>query len=121
MELGAATPQLRAAVAALTLPTGYRTSFGGDVEQIAEAMGAVGSALLLAVIFGMLALAPNLRGGSGGKAPMAHALIGEPISSTAPTLLVVPVFLTYIDQFSRFARRFLPMAPDDAEHAQAQM
>ena len=221
VELGTVTPQLQAAVAALTLPTGYRTSFGGDVEQIAETMGAVGSALLLAVIFiylvlasqfgsflqpiaimgslplaligvmvgllvggstlnmfsaigfimlmglvvknaillvdnanqhvkegwnlyealveagstrfrpiimttlamifGMLPLALNLHGGSGENAPMAHAVIGGLISSTALTLLVVPVLLTYIDQFSRFSRRFLPKAPDDGEHAQAPM
>jgi HAE1 family hydrophobic/amphiphilic exporter-1 len=221
VELGTVTPQLQAAVAALTLPTGYRTSFGGDVEQIAETMGAVGSALLLAVIFiylvlasqfgsflqpiaimgslplaligvmvgllvggstlnmfsaigfimlmglvvknaillvdnanqhvkegwnlyealveagstrfrpiimttlamifGMLPLALNLHGGSGENAPMAHAVIGGLISSTALTLLVVPVLLTYIDQFSRFTRRFLPKAPDDGEHAQAPM
>lgn len=221
VELGTVTPQLQAAVAALTLPTGYRTSFGGDVEQIGETMGAVGSALLLAVIFiylvlasqfgsflqpiaimgslplaligvmvgllvggstlnmfsaigfimlmglvvknaillvdnanqhvkegwnlyealveagstrfrpiimttlamifGMLPLALNLHGGSGENAPMAHAVIGGLISSTALTLLVVPVLLTYIDQFSRFTRRFLPKAPDDGEHAQAPM
>lgn len=221
VELGTVTPQLQAAVAALTLPTGYRTSFGGDVEQIGETMGAVGSALLLAVIFiylvlasqfgsflqpiaimgslplaligvmvgllvggstlnmfsaigfimlmglvvknaillvdnanqhvkegwnlyealveagstrfrpiimttlamifGMLPLALNLHGGSGENAPMAHAVIGGLISSTALTLLVVPVLLTYIDQFSRLTRRFLPKAPDDGEHVQAPM
>jgi HAE1 family hydrophobic/amphiphilic exporter-1 len=217
VELGTVTPALQEAVAGLDLPTGYRTSFGGDVEQIAETMGAVGSALLLAVIFiylvlasqfgsflqplaimgslplaligvmvgllvggstlnmfsaigfimlmglvvknaillvdnanqhvkeglnlyealveagstrfrpiimttlamifGMLPLALNLHGGSGENAPMAHAVIGGLISSTALTLLVVPVLLTYIDQFSAKTRRFLPKAPDDVEHA----
>lgn len=216
VELGSITPQLQAVVAALDLPTGYRTSFGGDVEQIAETMGAVGSALLLAVIFiylvlasqfgsflqplaimgslplaligvmagllvggstlnmfsaigfimlmglvvknaillvdnanqhiregwnlyealveagatrfrpiimttlamifGMLPLALNLHGGSGENAPMAHAVIGGLVSSTALTLLVVPVLLTYIDQFSAATRRFLPKAPDDGTH-----
>jgi len=217
VELGTVTPQIQAAVDQLNLPTGYRTSLGGDVEQIAETGAAVGSALLLAVIFiylvlasqfgsflqpiaimgslplaligvmvgllvggstlnmfsaigfimlmglvvknaillvdnanqhvregwnlfealveagvtrfrpiimttlamifGMLPLALNLHEGSGQNAPMAHAVIGGLISSTALTLLVVPVLLTYVDSFSRFTRRFMPKAPDDVEHA----
>lgn len=219
VELGTISPQLQEAVDSLQLPTGYRTSFGGDVEQIADTMGAVGSALLLAVIFiylvlasqfgsflqpiaimgalplaligvmvgllvggstlnmfsaigfimlmglvvknaillvdnanqhvregwnlyealveagttrfrpiimttlamifGMLPLALNLHAGSGENAPMAHAVIGGLISSTALTLLVVPVLLTYLDTFSAFTRRFLPKAPDDSEHGSA--
>ena len=74
----------------------------------------------LAMIFGMLPLALNLHAGSGQNAPMAHAVIGGLISSTALTLLVVPVMLTYIDSFSAFTRRFLPKAPDDVEHAPAE-
>ncbi|MGB3336740.1 MAG: efflux RND transporter permease subunit, partial [Devosia sp.] len=220
VELGTVTPQLQAAVDSLDFPTGYSSSFGGDVEQIGETMGAVGSALLLAVIFiylvlasqfgsflqpiaimgslplaligvmvgllvggstlnmfsaigfimlmglvvknaillvdnanqhvkegwnlyealveagttrfrpiimttlamifGMLPLALNLHEGSGQNAPMAHAVIGGLISSTALTLVVVPVLLTYIDSFSAFTRRFLPKAPDDVEHAPAE-
>lgn len=215
VELGTVTPQLQQIVGNLDLPTGYRTSFGGDVESIAETGGAVVSALLLAVIFiylvlasqfgsflqpiaimgslplaligvmvgllvggstlnmfsaigfimlmglvvknaillvdnanqhvregwnlyealveagatrfrpiimttlamifGMLPLALNLHAGSGENAPMAHAVIGGLISSTALTLLVVPVLLTYIDSFSTFTRRFLPKAPDELE------
>ena len=215
VELGTVTPRLQEIVDSLDFPTGYRSSFGGDVEQIGDTMGAVGSALLLAVIFiylvlasqfgsflqpiaimgslplaligvmlgllvggstlnmfsaigfimlmglvvknaillvdnanqhvregwnlyealveagatrfrpiimttlamifGMLPLALNLHAGSGENAPMAHAVIGGLISSTALTLLVVPVLLTYIDSFSRFTRRFLPKAPDNAE------
>jgi len=46
---------------------------------------------------------------------MAHAVIGGLISSTALTLLVVPVLLTYIDSFSAFTRRFLPKGPVDHE------
>lgn len=218
VELGTVTPQLQQIVDGLSLPTGYRTSFGGDVEQINDTMGAVGSALLLAVIFiylvlasqfgsflqpiaimgslplaligvmvgllvggstlnmfsaigfimlmglvvknaillvdnanqhvregwnlyealveagatrfrpiimttlamifGMLPLALNLHAGSGENAPMAHAVIGGLISSTALTLLVVPVLLTYIDSFSAFTRRFMPKAPDDVPHDQ---
>lgn len=216
VELGTVTPQLQAAVDQLDFPTGYRSSFGGDVEQIAETMGTIGSALLLAVIFiylvlasqfgsflqpiaimgalplaligvmvgllvggstlnifsgigfimlmglvvknaillvdnanqhvrngwnlydalveagatrfrpiimttlamifGMLPLALNLHEGSGQNAPMAHAVIGGLISSTALTLLVVPVMLTYIDSFRIFIGRFLPKSPDAVEH-----
>lgn len=57
IELGAVTAQLQQAVDRLDFPTGYSSSFGGEVEQIAETMGAVGSALLLAVIFIYLVLA----------------------------------------------------------------
>lgn len=220
VELGTVTPQLQAAVGGLEFPTGYRSSFGGEVEQIADTMGAIGSALLLAVIFiylvlasqfgsflqpiaimgslplaligvmvglliggstlnmfsaigfimlmglvvknaillvdnanqhvkaganlyealveagvtrfrpiimttlamifGMLPLALSLHEGSGQNAPMAHAVIGGLVSSTALTLLVVPVLLTYIDSFSAFTRRFMPKAPDDHEHGEAE-
>ena len=213
VELGAITAQLQQAVDSIDFPAGYRSSLGGEVEQIAETMGSVGSALLLAVIFiylvlasqfgsflqplaimgslplaligvmvgllvggstlnmfsaigfimlmglvvknaillvdnanqhvkegwnlyealveaggtrfrpiimttlamifGMLPLALNLHEGSGQNAPMAHAVIGGLISSTALTLLVVPVLLTYIDGFSRRMRRFFPKPPDD--------
>lgn len=221
VELGTITPQLQAAIERIEFPTGYRSSFGGEVEQIGDTMGAVGSALLLAVvfiylvlasqfgsflqpiaimgslplaligvmvgllvggstlnmfsaigfimlmglvvknaillvdnanqhvkagwnlyealveagvtrfrpiimttlamIFGMLPLALSLHEGSGQNAPMAHAVIGGLISSTALTLLVVPVLLTYIDSFSAFTRRFTPKAPDDHEHAEAEI
>src|SRR5690606_36064099 len=40
VELGSVTAQLQQAVNNLDLPTGYRTSFGGDVEQITDTMGA---------------------------------------------------------------------------------
>lgn len=216
VELGTVTAQLQQAVDSLDFPVGYRSSLGGEVEQIADTMGSVGTALLLAIIFiylvlasqfgsflqplaimgslplaligvmvgllvggstlnmfsaigfimlmglvvknaillvdnanqhvregwnlydalveagstrfrpiimttlamifGMTPLALNLHGGSGENAPMAHAVIGGLISSTALTLLVVPVLLTYIDSFSNFTRRFMPRAPDDVEH-----
>jgi HAE1 family hydrophobic/amphiphilic exporter-1 len=66
----------------------------------------------LAMIFGMLPLALALHEGSGQNAPMAHAVIGGLISSTLLTLVVVPVMLTYVDAWGRFAKRFLPKAPD---------
>ena len=74
----------------------------------------------LAMIFGMLPLALSLHEGSGQNAPMAHAVIGGLLSSTALTLVVVPVMLTYIDGFGRFVGRFLPKAPDDEAHAPAE-
>jgi HAE1 family hydrophobic/amphiphilic exporter-1 len=217
VELGAVTGAVQAATDSLDLPAGYRTSAGGDVEQLAETAAAAGSALLLAVIFiylvlasqfgsflqpiaimvslplaligvmlgllvggstlnmfsaigfimlmglvvknaillvdnanqqvregrnlydalveagatrfrpiimttlamifGMLPLALSLHEGSGQNAPMAHAVIGGLLSSTALTLVVVPVILTYVDGFGRFVSRFLPKAPDD--HAEA--
>ncbi len=71
----------------------------------------------MAMIFGMLPLALNLHEGSGQNAPMAHAVIGGLLSSTAPTLVVVPVALTYLDSLGRFIGRFLPKAPDHAPAA----
>lgn len=57
VELGTITPQLQRIIDEMEFPTGYRSSFGGDVEQIAETMGTIGSALLLAVVFIYLVLA----------------------------------------------------------------
>jgi hydrophobic/amphiphilic exporter-1 (mainly G- bacteria), HAE1 family len=76
----------------------------------------------LAMIFGMLPLALSLHEGSGQNAPMAHAVIGGLLSSTALTLVVVPVMLTYIDGFGGFVGRFLPKAPDHKQggHAPAE-
>ena len=213
VELGSVTGQLQAAVDSIEMPTGYRTSMGGDVEQLGNTASAAGSALLLAVIFiylvlasqfgsflqpvaimaslplaligvmlgllvggstlnmfsaigfimlmglvvknaillvdnanqhvrggmnlfdalveagstrfrpiimttlamifGMLPLALSLHEGSAQNAPMAHAVIGGLISSTALTLVVVPVMLTYVESFSRLVGRFLPKAPHD--------
>jgi HAE1 family hydrophobic/amphiphilic exporter-1 len=56
-NLGVVSPLLQQAVESLDLPVGYRTSFGGDVESINETMGAIGTALLLAVVFIYLVLA----------------------------------------------------------------
>ncbi|PTY37839.1 nodulation protein NolG [Saccharospirillum sp. MSK14-1] len=67
----------------------------------------------LAMIFGMLPLALNIHEGAGQNAPMAHAVIGGLISSTILTLVVVPVVVTYIEQFGHFARRFLPKSAED--------
>ena len=67
----------------------------------------------LAMIFGMLPLALNIHEGSGQNAPMAHAVIGGLISSTLLTLVVVPVVLTYVDSFGRWASKLFPQGPDD--------
>ncbi|ARO14770.1 hydrophobic/amphiphilic exporter-1 [Ketogulonicigenium robustum] len=71
----------------------------------------------LAMIFGMLPMALNIQGGSGQNAPMAHAVIGGLISSTILTLVVVPVVLTFIDTFGKWARKFFPTAPDHGAEA----
>lgn len=67
----------------------------------------------LAMIFGMLPLALNFHEGAGQNAPMAHAVIGGLISSTILTLVVVPVVLTYIEQFGNLVRRYLPKSAED--------
>src|SRR5690606_26553168 len=51
----------------------------------------------LAMIFGMLPIALAMGQGGGFRAPMARAVIGGLITSTALTLLVVPVAYTYLD------------------------
>ncbi|MET3924251.1 efflux RND transporter permease subunit [Devosia sp. 2618] len=55
--LGDVSADVQAAVAALDLPPGIVLSEGGDTEMLADTMGSVGSALLLAIIFIYLVLA----------------------------------------------------------------
>jgi multidrug efflux pump subunit AcrB len=57
-----------------------------------------------AMVFGMLPLALSLGAGSEQQSPMAHAVIGGIITSTALTLIVVPVLYTYVDTWGRKAR-----------------
>jgi multidrug efflux pump subunit AcrB len=54
-----------------------------------------------AMVFGMLPLALALGAGSEQQSPMAHAVIGGIITSTALTLVVVPVLYTYVDTWGR--------------------
>ena len=73
----------------------------------------------LAMVFGMMPLALGLGEGASQRAPMAHAVIGGIITSTALTLIVVPVLYTYFDTWgrkavARFARPHLPVG-DTAE------
>lgn len=69
----------------------------------------------LAMVFGMMPMALNLSGGTGENAPMAHAVIGGLISSTAMTLVVVPVALTYLHSLGLRVSRWFPAPP---EHSQ---
>jgi HAE1 family hydrophobic/amphiphilic exporter-1 len=54
----------------------------------------------LAMIFGMLPIALGLGEGGEFRAPMARAVIGGLITSTALTLIVVPVIYTYFEGLS---------------------
>jgi HAE1 family hydrophobic/amphiphilic exporter-1 len=72
----------------------------------------------MAMIFGMLPLALALGAGSEQQSPMAHAVIGGIITSTALTLVVVPVLFTYFDTLGRKVSAKIsrpdPVAPLDA-------
>ena len=57
-----------------------------------------------AMVFGMMPLALALGPGSEQQSPMAHAVIGGIITSTALTLIVVPVLYTYVDAWGRRAK-----------------
>jgi HAE1 family hydrophobic/amphiphilic exporter-1 len=59
----------------------------------------------LAMIFGMLPLALALGAGSEMRAPMGRAVIGGLITSTALTLIVVPVVYTILDDFQGWIRK----------------
>jgi HAE1 family hydrophobic/amphiphilic exporter-1 len=72
-----------------------------------EALAEAGKARLrpimmttLAMIFGMLPIALGLGEGGEFRAPMARAVIGGLITSTALTLIVVPVIYSYLEGFS---------------------
>ncbi len=69
----------------------------------------------LAMIFGMLPIALALGEGSGFRAPMARAVIGGLITSTALTLLVVPVAYTYLDDLGAWVKRRFVSAEREAE------
>jgi HAE1 family hydrophobic/amphiphilic exporter-1 len=59
----------------------------------------------LAMIFGMLPTALAIGAGAEMRAPMARAVIGGLITSTALTLLVVPVVYTLLDDVNGWFRR----------------
>ncbi|MGQ0648769.1 MAG: efflux RND transporter permease subunit [Gemmatimonadaceae bacterium] len=56
-QMGNVADQARAAIASIGLPTGYRTIFGGDVQNLTETKGYVKEALVLAVVFIYLIIA----------------------------------------------------------------
>ncbi|MEO7962772.1 MAG: efflux RND transporter permease subunit, partial [Gemmatimonadaceae bacterium] len=56
-DMGTVADKARAAIASVGLPTGYRTIFGGDVQNLDETKGYVLEALLLAVVFIYLIIA----------------------------------------------------------------
>jgi hypothetical protein len=63
----------------------------------------------------MLPLALALGAGSEQQSPMAHAVIGGIITSTALTLVVVPVLFTYVDTWGRKANAWFTKG-DKREH-----
>lgn len=65
----------------------------------------------LAMIAGMLPIAMGLGADASFRQPMAIAVIGGLVTSTALSLLVVPVAFTYVDDLERLLHRwFLPKA-----------
>ncbi len=56
-SMGDVANEARDAITRVGLPPGYRATFGGDVQNLEETKGYVGSALLLAVVFIYLILA----------------------------------------------------------------
>lgn len=67
----------------------------------------------LAMIFGMLPLALAIHSGSEQSASMAQAVIGGLVSSTLLTLVVVPVVLVWIAEFTGWLRGLFRMgAPE---------
>jgi len=71
----------------------------------------------ISTMAGMVPIALELGAGSETRSPMAIAVIGGFTTSTLLTLVVVPVFFTYLDQFqgaiAKLYRRF--KGPDDSE------
>jgi len=59
----------------------------------------------VAMIVGMLPIALGLGADASFRQPMATAVIGGLLTSTALSLLVVPVVFTYADGFERLLRR----------------
>jgi HAE1 family hydrophobic/amphiphilic exporter-1 len=56
-QMGNVADQAKAAIDEIGLPTGYRTIFGGDVQNLNETKGYVKEALILAVVFIYLIIA----------------------------------------------------------------
>lgn len=68
----------------------------------------------LAMIFGMVPLAFGTSEGAEQRAPMGLAVIGGLITSTLLTLVVVPVFYTYMDDIGNwFKKKWQSKVPTD--------
>jgi multidrug efflux pump subunit AcrB len=65
----------------------------------------------IAMIAGMMPITLGLGADSSFRRPMAVAVIGGLLTSTALSLLVVPVVFTYVDGFERRLRRWLGLQP----------
>jgi len=61
----------------------------------------------VAMIAGMAPIGLGLGGDSSFRQPMAVAVIGGLITSTALSLLFVPVVFTYVDSIARFFHRLI--------------
>src|SRR3546814_2297201 len=67
----------------------------------------------VAMIAGMIPIVLGLGADSSFRRPMAVAVIGGLLTSTALSLLVVPVVFSYLDGFERRLRRWLRRGPQD--------
>ncbi len=86
-------------------------------EAILEACRNRARAIIMttfAMTAGMLPIALGYGADSSFRQPMALAAIGGLLSSTALSLLVVPVVFTYVDGFERRLRRIWRREPRDA-------
>lgn len=73
----------------------------------------------IAMIAGMLPIGLGWGADASFRQPMAVAVIGGLITSTALSLLVVPVVFSYVDGAKRRLARWFPGAPADTPHASA--
>jgi multidrug efflux pump subunit AcrB len=69
----------------------------------------------LAMIAGMLPIALGLGADASFRQPMAIAVIGGLVTSTALSLLVVPVAFTYVDDLERVLQRWFLPRSDSAQ------
>ncbi|MFT3927269.1 MAG: efflux RND transporter permease subunit [Myxococcales bacterium] len=98
---------------------------GQSVKEALENAGATRLRPILmttaAMVFGMIPVAIGHGDGGETRAPMGVAVIGGLITSTVLTLIVVPVFYTFMEWMSqtfwKVVRKFSPAGEDHEEHA----
>jgi len=73
----------------------------------------------VAMIAGMLPIALGLGADASFRQPMAIAVIGGLLTSTALSLLVVPVVFTYVEAFEKTIAQFFKRRPLSGELARA--